>query len=67
MSIESTRKVMTQYFDSEHSDTRMMAEDVVFTIMATSQEHKTPEGVPQMLLYFYHIAFEATAELEMEP
>ena len=45
MSIESTRKVMTQYGNSEHSDTSMMAEGVVFTIMATGQEHKGPEGV----------------------
>lgn len=64
MSIESTRKVMTRYFDSGHTDISMMTEDVVFTIMATGQEHKTPEGVLQMLTYFYHIAFEATAEMK---
>jgi steroid delta-isomerase-like uncharacterized protein len=64
MSIESTRKVMTQYFDSEHSDVSMMAKDVVFTIMATGQEHSSPEGVMQMLQYFYHIAFDATAKLK---
>jgi steroid delta-isomerase-like uncharacterized protein len=63
MSIENTRKVMTKYFDSEHSDVSMMAEDVVFTNMATGQEHKTPAGVLQMLQYFYHIAFDATATL----
>lgn len=62
MSVESTRKTMTQYFDSEHSDVSMMAEDVVFTIIATGQEHKTPEGVLQMLNYFYHIAFDASSE-----
>jgi steroid delta-isomerase-like uncharacterized protein len=62
MSIESTRKIMTQYFSSEHSDVSMMAEDVVFTIMATGQEHSGPEGVMQMLNYFYRGAFEATAE-----
>lgn len=64
MSIESTRKIMTQYFSSEHSDVSMMAEDVVFTIMATGDEHKSPEGVLQMLNYFYRIAFEATAEMK---
>lgn len=63
MSIESTCKVMIQYFDTQHSDVRMMAEDVVFTIMATGQEHKTPEGVLGMLNYFYHIAFDASAEV----
>lgn len=62
MSIESTNKIMTAYFDSEHSDISVMAEDVIFTIMATGQEHKSPEGVLQMLNYFYHVAFEATAE-----
>ena len=62
MSIESTRKVMTQYAESDHSDLSMMAEDVIFTIMATGQEHKGPEGVLGMLNYFYHIAFDASAE-----
>jgi len=62
MSIESTQKTMAHYLESEHSDVSVMAEDVVFTIMATGQEHKGPEGVLQMLQYFYQIAFEATAE-----
>jgi steroid delta-isomerase-like uncharacterized protein len=62
MSIESTRKVMNQYFDAQHSDVSVMAEDVVFTIMATGQEYKTPEGVHGMLVYFYQIAFNASAE-----
>jgi len=39
-----------------------MAPSVVFRIMATGQEHRGPEGVAQMLQYFYHIAFAATAE-----
>lgn len=62
MSVENTRKVMTQYFNSEHADVSMMTEDVVFTIMATGQEHHGPSGVAQMLQCFYHVAFEATAE-----
>ena len=62
MLVESTRKVMTNYLNSNHSDVSMMAEDVVFTIMATGQEHRKPSGVLQMLNYFYHIAFEAVAE-----
>lgn len=62
MSIESTREVMERYIKSEHADVTDMAEDVVFTIMATGQEHRTPEGVLQMLNYFYHIAFDAAAE-----
>ena len=40
----------------------MMADDVVFTIMATGEEHRGPEGVSQMLNYFYHGAFDAHAE-----
>jgi steroid delta-isomerase-like uncharacterized protein len=61
MSVESTQAVMTRYFNSEHSDVNMMADDVVFTIMATGQEHHTRDGVLGMLNYFYHIAFDATA------
>ena len=62
MSVENTREVMTKYFNSGHSDVSMMADDVVFTVMATGQEHRSPDGVLQMLNYFYHVAFEATAE-----
>jgi steroid delta-isomerase-like uncharacterized protein len=62
MSVERTKQLMTEYFDSNHSDVSMMAEDVVFTIMATGQEHRGRDGVMQMLAYFYHIAFEAGAE-----
>jgi steroid delta-isomerase-like uncharacterized protein len=62
MSIESTRETMLRYFNSEHSDVSMMAEDVTFTIMATGQEHNGPEAVMGMLKYFYHIAFDATAK-----
>lgn len=63
MSMENTREIMTRYFDSEHSDVSMMADDVVFTIMATGQEHHGRDGVMGMLTYFYHIAFDATAPI----
>jgi steroid delta-isomerase-like uncharacterized protein len=66
MSIENTRKVMRQYWDSEHTDTSMMAKDVVFTMMANGDETRGPEAVLQMLHYFYHVAFEAHAELVTE-
>lgn len=62
MSVESTKEVMMRYLSADHADTSMLADDVVFTIMATGQKHETPEGVQGMLNYFYHIAFEATAE-----
>ena len=62
MSAERTREVMTKYNNSGHSDLSMMADDVVFTVMATGQEHRSTDGVSQMLNYFYHVAFDATAE-----
>lgn len=62
MSVESTKETMLRYFNSEHDDVSMMANDVVFTIMATGQEHQSPQGVMGMLNYFYHVAFDATAE-----
>jgi steroid delta-isomerase-like uncharacterized protein len=42
----------------------MMADDVVFTMMATGDETKTPAGVLAMLHYFYHVAFDATADIK---
>ena len=66
MSHEDTREVMRKDINSKHSDVSMMADDVVFTIMATGDEHRGPEAVLQMLNYFYHIAFEADAELISE-
>jgi hypothetical protein len=54
MAIESTRETMRRYFNSEHSDVSMMAEDVVFTVMATAQEHRGRDGVMGMLNYFHH-------------
>jgi steroid delta-isomerase-like uncharacterized protein len=62
MSVESTREVIMKYFNADHSDTSMLADDVVFTVMATGEEHRTPEGVQEMLKYLYQIAFDATAE-----
>ncbi|MCE7988799.1 MAG: hypothetical protein DYG89_47190 [Caldilinea sp. CFX5] len=61
MSSESTRATMLRYFNSDHSDVSMMAEDVVFTTMATGQEHQGRDAVLGMLNYFYHVAFDATA------
>ena len=62
MSLEGTREAVTKYLDSEHSDTSMRADDVVFTVMATGDESRGPEGVSQMLNYFYHVAFDARGE-----
>ncbi len=65
MSVESNREMMLRYLNSKHSEISLMAEDVVFTIMATGQEHRGREGVAGMLAYFYHVAFEATASIEV--
>ncbi|HEU4474948.1 MAG TPA: ester cyclase [Gemmatimonadales bacterium] len=62
MTVERTREVMTRYLDSQHSDLSMMAEDVVFTNMATGEEHRGVEGVRRMLDHVYHEAFDAKAE-----
>ena len=62
MSVERTREVMTRYLDSQHSDLSMMAEDVVFTNMATGEENRGVEGVRRLLDHVYHEAFDAKAE-----
>ena len=62
VSIERTREAMHRYWDSDHQDLSMMAEDVVFTHMATGDEHRGREGVRRMLDYMYRQAFDATAE-----
>jgi steroid delta-isomerase-like uncharacterized protein len=63
MSVERTREVMDRYWDSQHRDLSMMAPDVVFTTMATGDEHRGPEGIRRMLEHIYHTAFEARAEI----
>lgn len=62
MSVESTREVVMKYFEADHTDVSMMADDVTFTIMASGDQHSTPEGIAGMLNYFYNIAFDASAE-----
>lgn len=63
MATESTREILMRYFSSGHADASMMAEDVTFTIMATGQEFTGRDAILGMLDYFYHKAFDATAEL----
>lgn len=62
MSIERTREAMNRYWDSQHQDLSMMAEDVVFTHMATGDEVRGPEAVRGMLSHMYHVAFDARAD-----
>jgi steroid delta-isomerase-like uncharacterized protein len=61
MSVESTRKTMLSYWNAEHGDASTLAQDVVYTMMATGKEYKGHEGVLELLNYMYHVAFEATA------
>ena len=45
-------------------DATKLAENAVFTIMATGQEFHGREEIGQMLHYFYHVQFEADAEIK---
>ena len=62
MSVQRTRDAVERYLNSAHTDLSMMADDVVFTTMATGDEHRGVEGVKRMLRHVYHEAFEAKAE-----
>jgi steroid delta-isomerase-like uncharacterized protein len=61
--VMNTREVISKWIDSEHTDTSVLAEDVVFTTMNTAEEDRGPEGVSQSLNYIYHVAFDARFEL----
>lgn len=63
MTADETREIIQRYVDSEHGDVSLLAPDVVFRDMNTGQEYSTPEGVLGALDFFYHVAFDATAEL----
>ena len=62
MSVDSTRDVVMRYVNSNHADLSVMAPDVVFSHMATGDEHRGVEAVKGMLHFIYHVAFEARAE-----
>ena len=62
MTVQRTRDAVERYLNSAHSDLSMMAEDVVFTTMATGDQHRGVEGVRRMLDHVYHQAFDAKAE-----
>lgn len=57
MSVESTRETVMAYLHG-HDDT-IVADDAVFTIMDSGQEHRGRDAVKGMLQYFYSIAFDA--------
>jgi predicted ester cyclase len=62
VSSDTTREVINRYLDSKHTDASTLADDVVFTNMATGDRHSGPEEVLGMLHYMYHVAFDADAE-----
>ncbi len=63
MSYERTQRVMDRYFSADHGDLEMLSADVVFTLMATSEQYRGRDGVAQMLHGLYQVAFQAHAEL----
>jgi len=62
MSVQRTREAVERYLNSAHQDLSMMSKDVVFTNMATGDEHRGVDEVRRMLDYVYHQAFDASAE-----
>lgn len=60
---DATRAIMIRYLESNHKDLSMMAENVVFTNMATGEKHEGREAISEMLHYVYNVAFNATAEV----
>lgn len=63
MSADRTREMLERYLGSRHQDLSMMADDVVFTTMASGEEHQGREAVQAMLRFMYHVAFDAHAEV----
>ena len=58
----SAQENMEAYFATH--DVQYVAEDAVFTHMSTGDKTIGREAVRQMLQYFYHIAFDARAEIK---
>jgi predicted ester cyclase len=59
--ISLAQKNVEAYFNTH--DVQYVAEDAVFTSMNTGEETRGREAVGQMLHYFYHVAFDARAEI----
>lgn len=62
MPAEQNRAALTRYLESNHQDLSMMAENVIFTNMATGEEHAGRHAVREMLDFVYHVAFDGHAE-----
>jgi predicted ester cyclase len=59
--ISLAKKNVEAYFNTH--DVQYVAEDAIFTSMNTGEETQGREAVGQMLHYFYHVAFDAKAEI----
>lgn len=62
MTVERTREVMMAYLEG-HDESRL-AENAVFTIMASGQECRGLAAINQMFEYFYEQAFDATYKVK---
>ncbi|HSJ53034.1 MAG TPA: ester cyclase [Anaerolineae bacterium] len=62
MSTGNRHEALARYLESEEPDASLLAPDVAFTVMATGDTYRGPEGVRQMLDYFYQDAFDARSE-----
>jgi predicted ester cyclase len=59
--ISLAKKNVEAYFSTH--DVQYVTEDAVFTSMNTGEETRGREAIGQMLNYFYHVAFDARAEI----
>lgn len=62
MSVEATAAVFERYVAGNGEDLSMLADDVVFRIMATGEEHRGRDGVARLFASFYDKQFKADAE-----
>ena len=59
--ISIAKKNVEAYFNTH--DVQYVTEDAVFTSMNTGEETHGRKAIGQMLHYFYHVAFDAKAEI----
>src|SRR5213083_3030607 len=59
--VSKTQENIQAYFETH--DVQYLTDDVVFTHMSSGDKYVGREGVGQMLHYFYHVAFDAKAEI----
>jgi steroid delta-isomerase-like uncharacterized protein len=60
-SLTATQKNIEAYIQTH--DVKYVTEDAVFKNMGTGEETKGREAIAGMLQYFYHVAFDAKAEV----